>query len=125
SRDWSSDVCSSDLNYCSKPETEEEVIFNIINIDHEDSSFGEEEETVNKEEEQSDQQSEKYLIRLYGVNKYGESIQADVHGFTPFYYITVPESFTKTFITSLLNSYALTRFKNSIIADKCILVERE
>lgn len=116
-------------NYCSKPENEEEkeVIFNIINIDHEDSSFGEDEqneqeETVsNKEEEQSD----KYLIRLYGVNKYGESIQADIHGFTPFYYITVPESFTKTFITSLLNSYALARFKNSIIVEKCILVERE
>ena len=33
------------------------------------------------------------IIRLYGVTKEGISVCCNVHGFTPYFFISVPESF--------------------------------
>jgi len=43
-----------------------------------------------------DKSNEYYVIKIFGVNKKGNSVCLNVENFTPFFYIKVPDNWTKT-----------------------------
>ena len=59
-----------------------------------------------------------YTIRCFGVTKTGVSVTCKITGFTPFYYIKVPNNFNRVQLQHFLNyiesSYALRDFTNPL-----------
>jgi hypothetical protein len=59
-----------------------------------------------------------YTIRCFGVTKTGVSVTCKITGFTPFYYIKVPNNFNRVQLQQFLNyiesSYALRDFSNPL-----------
>lgn len=79
--------------------------------------------------------TEHYVIRVFGVNTRGDSVCLNVKNFTPFFYIKVPENWTKinvkTFIFKLCQKFVIMKNNNwvncskYIITDKCILQHKK
>lgn len=72
---------------------------------------------------------ERYKIELFGVDKQGKSIQLDVIGFTPFFYIQLPSYFTKpvveAFLTKIEQMVKAPYRGNCFIKAMCKVFERE
>lgn len=57
------------------------------------------------------------IVQMYGVTDNGNSVFAHVHGFSPYFYCTVPETFTEAHCTEFLetlNNAALGQLNNSL-----------
>ena len=35
------------------------------------------------------------IVRLFGITEFGNSIQCNIHGFSPYFYIPAPNNFTQ------------------------------
>ena len=81
---------------------------------------------------------DKYTMRCFGVTKEGISIACKIHSFTPFYYIKVPEKFTKEqlsiFVDFIKKSYQLSKVKvngdfisysDCLLKDSCALIKKK
>lgn len=51
-----------------------------------------------KIDEGEDTEEDKYLIKVFGVDKQGRTVSVSITDFTPFFYIKVPESWTDTHV---------------------------
>ena len=67
----------------------------VINDDS--SSSNESDETDNNHEKWF--KEKEYVIRSYGITEEGNSISIDIKGFTPFFYLKVPDNWTKKTVT--------------------------
>ena len=81
---------------------------------------------------------ELYTIRCFGVTSEGLSVTCKITGFTPFYYVKMNESFTRTKLAVFLNyiekSWQLQRkmddiwvpyYNNCLLKDQCSIVKRK
>jgi len=79
-----------------------------------------------------------YVIKIYGVTQQGYSICCNVKHFTPFFYVKVPNNFTKTHVSRFINNLLdttgfyrgkpyrpLYKFKDNILVGKCILQNKK
>jgi DNA polymerase elongation subunit (family B) len=113
----------------------DDIEFQIIewHTQDEDES-GEEEDSDNGKTECVD----KYIMRCFGVTQEGISVTCKITGFTPFYYIKVPDRFNKTqlksFIKFIKDSYQLSKVKvggnyvsyaDCLLENKCKLIEKK
>ncbi len=108
-------------------QTVEWLEFNEIPYSENDSV---DEDSITDKEDKSE---EKYIIRIFGVNKKGQSVCLNVHDFTPFFYIKVPDTFnTKIFLLKMRerlsasvkkenNLWIKMDYSKNIITEKCII----
>lgn len=97
-----------------------------------------EDEPMDSEEldTKEDKSDERYIIRIFGVNKHGQSVCLNVNNFTPFFYIKVPETWgtqnVKMFLSKLkerLSSatkkendlWVKMDYSKNLLTEKCIL----
>lgn len=67
-----------------------------------------------------------YLIRIFGVTSRGFSICVNVIGFTPYFYIKVPESWTSSTLNVFLTGLQkLVQNKNSLLRAKCRIQKKK
>jgi DNA polymerase elongation subunit (family B) len=84
--------------------------------------WAQDEEDDNEEDEiesqENDLNNEVYTIRCFGVTNTGISVTCKITGFKPFYYIKVPNTFTKVhlayFLKFIESSYFLKSFKSPL-----------
>lgn len=104
--------------------------FNEIIGDEDEMSVDEDKLGVENKED------EKYIIRIFGINKAGNSICLNVHNFTPFFYIKVPDSWksqnVKIFLSKLAEFLSKSKkkvneiwetcdYSKNVITKKCVL----
>ena len=69
----------------------------------------------------------KLVIKAFGVSEIGESILVNVSGFCPFFYIKLPEHFTKgdaNLLLSSLKSKLSVNLSNGLITEMCEIQEK-
>jgi len=86
-----------ELNFTNK----KDIDFQIIEWWCQDEYNPEEEDETENEEEDS-KNKDTYTIRCFGVTSTGDSITCKITGFNPFYYIKVPDDFTRLNLINLL-----------------------
>ena len=77
----------------------ESVVFQTLDWTAEDT-----EEFVDEEGETPDMVSERYVITAYGVNSSGNSVALKVQGFMPFFYVELPDDFTRYMLDRLASA---------------------
>lgn len=101
------DFCSGESSHA-----ERSFEFNILNILHNDLESDEED-------------GKKYTIHLFGVTKFSETVYVKVLGYTPFFYIKVPETWNIAHAQLLVDAINKNRdmypYKNSIVSWKIMM----
>ncbi len=71
--------------------------------------------------------SKEYVMRAFGATKSGDSITVKITGFTPFYYIKVPDEFSERqlhqFTSFVDKHYILKSMPHSLLPNKCLIVK--
>ena len=89
-------------------------------------------------ESENEEQGAKYLVRCFGVSDSGHSVCMNVTGFTPYFYVQVPDTYTDshkdTFLENLSNvngiyngkvwHKCLSKYKNFLLKKRCCIVEK-
>lgn len=125
-------------NYIKK-KVVDDIEFQIIEWHTQDESEDlDESESENSEEKAKLDCKDKYIMRCFGVTSDGISVTCKITGFTPFYYIKVPDKFNKiqlaSFIKFVKSSYQLSKVKvggnyisysDCLLESKCALIEKK
>ena len=96
----------------------------------------EDSDSSNSDSQSENKENEKYMIQAFGITQYGNSVCLNIHDFTPFFYIKVPDTWTKynvtMFISKLSDKLANTKkningvwmnldYSKNLLHSKCIL----
>jgi DNA polymerase elongation subunit (family B) len=93
--------------------TNEDIIFNAIDwksydiIDENDEDSNEDNDDEDAEYDSDDGEKKpkkkcKYTVRCFGVNRNGESVHLKINNFKPYFYIQIPDNWTKAKWTKLI-----------------------
>lgn len=85
-------------------------------------------ESDSSDSENSDTIPKKYTIRIFGVTNEGESVCCTVLGVPVFFYLKVPDTFTKVQLdcmVSFIKSKLEKAYPNTLLKNKCEVVKRK
>jgi DNA polymerase elongation subunit (family B) len=89
--------------------TENDIIFNALDWRSYDITDEEEEEDVDEDYDSDDPNAKKpkkkikFTVRCFGVNRKGESVHLKINNFKPFFFVQIPDDWTKAKCTKLVN----------------------
>jgi hypothetical protein len=75
------------------------------------------------------EENKEYVMRCFGVTSDGISITCKITDFTPFYYIKVPDDFSRVKLARFLGyveeAWTLKKYPNALMKSKCNLIKKK
>lgn len=101
----------------------QDIDFQIIEwwAQDEENDLDDQSESENGSNNGDERNNDHYAIRCFGVTKTGVSITCKITGFKPFYYVKVPDTFSKVhlhhFLKYIESGYMLRNFKEPLVKE--------
>jgi DNA polymerase elongation subunit (family B) len=103
-----------------QPAKDNSICFNIFAIQHGDKD----DSILDVEEEDERDYPERYKIQLFGIDKDGFSIHVDVKGFTPYFFVEIPQYWKQNHVSAFIQ-HINKQVNGTLLVDKCKMFEKE